>query len=323
MNGQHNDGSLSRLDTAKTLQRNRDLRDSQFGIKEELTSSISPKIQLAVGGGIYFDNANYFSFERSGFGFSPLEEEYNAPNRSNRLNLETTTSAYGYAQFTFRPTARFSITPALRIDRYGLTSETLASPRLSARFTVSNKVSLNFATGIYRQTPSLFVMSLTPNNRNLKSQTAFHIVGGIEWLALEDLRVRAEVFSKKYDNLVIQPVLGNFSYTNTGSGEANGVEISMQKALSGKWAGQISYSFIKSTRRISDGGFAYPSDEERPHQFTAIGITRILGITLAAKYRFASGLPYDLRTPIQIAVQIPLDFFAKTCDELKIETLYV
>lgn len=301
VNGQHNDGSLSRLDTAKTLQRNRDLRDSQFGLKEELTSSISPKIQLAVGGGIYFDNANYFSFERSGFGFSPLEEEYNAPNRSNRLNLETTTSAYGYAQFTFRPTARFSITPALRIDRYGLTSETLASPRLSARFTVSNKVSLNFATGLYRQTPSLFVMSLTPNNRNLKAQTAFHLVGGIEWLALEDLRVRAEVFSKKYDNLVIQPVLGNFSYTNTGSGEANGVEISMQKALSGKWAGQFSYSFIKSTRRISDGGFAYPSDEERPHQFTAIGITRILGITLAAKYRFASGLPYDLRTPIQIA----------------------
>ncbi len=297
----HNDGNLVRLDTAKTLQRSRDLRDSQFGIKEELTSSLSKKVQLAVGGGIYFDKANYFSFERSGFGFSPLEEEYNAPNRSNRLNLGTTTSAYGYGQITFRPTARFSITPSVRLDRYGLTAETKASPRLSARFTASNKVAITFATGIYRQTPTLFVMSQTPSNRNLKSQQAFHIIGGVEWLAAEDLRVRAEVFSKKYDNLVIQPVLGNFNYTNTGSGQANGVEISMQKALSGKWAGQISYSFLKSTRRIAVGSFAYPSDEERPHQFTAIGITRVWGITFAAKYRYATGLPYDNRTAVQFA----------------------
>lgn len=297
----HNDGTLWRIDSARTLQRNRDLRDSQFGFKEELTSSISPKFQFAAGGGIYFDQANYFSFERSGFGYSPLEEEYNAPNRSNRLNLGTTTSAYAYGQITYHPIAQFSITPSVRIDRYGLTGETLASPRLSARFQATNKIAFTFATGLYRQTPSLFVMSLTTANRNLKSQSAFHVVGGVEWLAMEDLRVRAEVFHKKYDNLVIQPVLGNYNYTNSGSGEADGVEISMQKALSGHWAGQVSYSFINSKRRIADGGFAFPSDEERPHQFTAIGITRVLGITIAGKYRVASGLPYDRRTAVRIS----------------------
>jgi outer membrane cobalamin receptor len=309
-NTQHNDGSLFRLDAARTIQRNRDLRDSQFGLKEELTSSLSRKIQLAAGGGIYFDQGNYFSFERSGFGFSPLEEEYNAANRSNRLNLGTTASAYGYGQVTFLPTARFAITPSIRIDRYGLTDETAVSPRLSARFSASKNVAITFATGIYRQTPSLYVLSLTPNNRKLKSQRAFHIVGGVEWLALEDLRVRAEIFSKKYDDLVIQPVLGNFNYTNAGSGKANGVEISMQKALSGKWAGQISYSFLKSTRRIADNGFAFPSDEERPHQFTAIGITRILGITLAGKYRYASGLPYDSRLAVRIST-VPTVFLQR------------
>ena len=300
-NIQHNDGTLKRLDVAQTLQRNRDLRDSQFGFKEELTSSLSKKVQLAIGGGIYFDNANYFTFERSGNGFSPLEEEFNAPNRTNRMILGTTTSAYAYGQITFRPTAKFSVTPSIRLDRYGVTDETLGSPRLSARFQASNKVAITFATGLYRQTPSLFSMSLTTANRNLKSQKAFHVVGGIEWLAMEDLRVRAEVFSKQYDNLVIQPVLGNFNYANTGSGEANGVEISMQKALRGKWAGQISYSYVQSKRQITDGGFAFPADEDRPHQFTAIGITRIWGITLAGKYRYATGLPYDRRTPIQFA----------------------
>jgi hypothetical protein len=298
-NSQHNDANLLRIDVTSLPQRIRDLRDYQFGIKEELTSSFSKKIQFAAGVGVYFDQANYFSFERSGFGFSPLEEEWLAPNRSNRLNLETSTSAYGYGQITFRPTARFSITPSVRIDRYGLTDETVVSPRLSAKFSVTNKISLTFASGIYRQTPSIFTLSLTPSNRNLKSQQAIHIIGGIEWLAMEDLRVRAEVFSKKYDNLVIQPILGNFNYTNAGSGEANGLEISMQKALQGRWAGQISYSYTNSKRRIADGSFAFPVDEERPHQFTAIGITRIWrGITVAGKFRIASGLPYDNRTPI-------------------------
>jgi hypothetical protein len=300
-NVQHNDGSLWRIDTGRTLQRSRDLRDLQFGIKEELTSVISKKLQVAAGGGLIFDRANYFSFERSGFGFSPLEEEYNAPDRSNRMNLGTTTSAYGYGQITYRPTARFAITPAVRIDRYGLTDETLVSPRLSARFSLGSAVSLNFATGIYRQLPGLFAMSQTPPNRNLKSQRAFHIVGGIEWLAREDLRIRAEVFQKKYESLVVQPVLANFNSTNAGSGEASGVEISMQKALSGSWAGQLSYSFTNSKRRITDGGFAFPADEERPHQFTAIGITRLWGITLAGKFRIATGLPYDARTAVRIS----------------------
>ena len=309
-NLQHNDGSLWRVDTARTVQRSRDLRDSQFGIKEELTSSISKKIQFAVGGGLVFDQANYFTFERSGFGFSPLEEEYNAPNRSNRLDLGTKTSAYGYGQITLRPNTRISITPAVRFDRSAITDETLVSPRFSARFSATSKIAFTFATGIYRQPPSLFVLSLTPANRNLKSQTAFHLIGGIEWQPMEDLRVRAEVFRKKYDNLVIQPILGNFNYTNAGSGDADGVEISMQKALSGKWAGQVSYSFINSKRRLTDGGFAFPSDEDRPHQFTAIGITRLWGITLAGKYRVASGVPYDNRTAVRISTS-PLIFLQR------------
>jgi TonB dependent receptor/Carboxypeptidase regulatory-like domain/TonB-dependent Receptor Plug Domain len=300
-NSQHADGGLRRLDIARTIQRTRDLRDSQIGVKEELTSSLSKKVQLAVGGGLIFDQANYASFERSGFGFSPLEEEYNRPNRTSSLNLETKTSAYAYGQMTWRPTARFAVTPAVRLDYYGLTKQTLASPRLSARFTITQKVALNFATGIYRQLPSLFTISLNSNNLNLKAQQAIHFIGGIEWLAREDLRVRAEVFQKKYDDLVVPVAPGSSIYSNAGSGYANGVEISMQKALQGRWAGQVSYSFTNSKSRLTVDGFTVSANEERPHQLTAIGITRVWGITLAGKYRLASGLPYSARTAIRIA----------------------
>jgi hypothetical protein len=41
-----------------------------------------------------------------------------------------------------------------------------------------------------------------------------------------------------------------------------------------------------------------PSDFERPHQLTLIGITRFYGVAVAAKYRVASGLPYTRRTAV-------------------------
>ncbi len=306
LNTARNDGTFLRPDSFRTVQRSRDLRDSQFGIKEELTSARSRRVQLAAGGGLYFDQADYFTFENTGRFISPLEEEFNSAPRQNRLDLNTKTSAYGYAQATWRITPRFSLTPGIRVDSYGLTGETLASPRLAAKFGLNSKIALTFATGIYRQPPSLFVLSLTPNNRNLKTQTATHVIGGIEWLAREDLRVRFEAYQKNYDNLIVQPLrpTQNYSldrnYFNTGEGASRGFEISVQKALTGFFSGQASYAFVRSRRKFSADDFEFPSAFERPHQLTLIGITKFYGFSVAAKYRIASGLPYTRRTPVEV-----------------------
>ena len=302
--GAHNDGTFF-LPGSNYLQRSRDLRDSQFGIKEEATSAVSKNVQIAFGGGAYFDQADYFTFENSARFVSPLEEEFNAPARSNRLNLDTKTSAFAYGQATWRIAPRFSITPGARLDRYGITGETLVSPRFSARFGATSKIALTFATGIYRQPPSLFVLSLTPNNRKLKTQTATHFIGGVEWLAREDLRVRFEAYRKTYDELIVEPLrptmnsYADANYFNTGSGTANGFELSVQKALTGFFSGQASYSFTRSRRRFTENGNEFPSDFARPHQLTLIGITRFYGFSVAAKYRVASGLPYTRRTPVK------------------------
>ncbi len=305
-NSAHNDGSFRLPNFTNFLQRVRDLRDSEFGIKEEATSAISPKLQIGFGGGVYFTQANYFTFENSGRFTSPLEEEFYAAPRQNRLELDTKTSAFGYAQATWHISPRFSITPGIRVDRYGLTGETLASPRFAARFAATSKIALTFAAGIYRQPPSLFILSLTPFNRDLKTQTATHVIGGIDWLIREDLRVRFETYQKNYDDLIIQPLFPtqNFAldgnYFNSGSGTSRGFEISVQKSLSGLFSGQASYAYVNSTRRFTENGNEFPSDFERPHQLTLIGITRFYGFIIAAKYRVASGLPYTRRTPIGV-----------------------
>lgn len=303
--GAHHDGSLF-LPATDILQRARDLRESQVGIKREARAAVSKRVSLSFGGGIYFDQANYFTFENAGSLYSPLEEEYNAPARANRLKLDSEVSAYGYAQAAWRVTPRFILTPGIRLDSYGVTGEALASPRISAKFNATPNIALTFAAGIYRQSPSFFVLSLTPENRNLKTQTAAHLIGGAEWLVREDLRVRLEAYRKSYNDLIVEPLTAtqNFAlsgnYLNTGSGTASGFEISVQKALTGFLSGQASYGFIRSRRRFTTGGAEYPSDFERPHQLTLIGMTRFFGVRLAAKYRVASGLPDTRRTPVEI-----------------------
>lgn len=312
--GAHNDGTFRRLDFNRTLQRARDLRDSQFGVKEELTAAPTPRLLVAAGGGVVAQQANYFTFEQSPFGFSPLEEEFFAPAHSNRMKLSTTTTIYGYGQVTWRPTGRLSVTPGLRVERFGLTNQTLISPRASARVNLASRFSLNFAAGVYRQPPSLFVLSLAPQNRSLKAERAVHVIAGVEWLIGEDLRVTAEAYQKSYGNLILRPSLGSPIYTGIGEGEVRGVDVVAQKTLGGRFGGEAVYSYTRSRRRFTLGDFSFPADTERPHQLTLIGMTRLVGFGLAAKYRVATGLPYTLRIPVEIFPGVFLQRIARPED---------
>jgi hypothetical protein len=323
--GAHTDGTFLRALTfnssfttfridGRTLQRSRDLRDSEVGLKDELTASLNPRLNIAAGGGLFFQQANYFTFERSPAGFSPIEEEFLEPTRSNRLDVGTTASGYGYLQATWLPRPRLSLTPGLRVDRFGLTGQTLFSPRMSARLRLTPRFALNAAAGIYRQPPGLFVMSLAPENRALKAQRAIHAIAGLEWLAREDVRVTVEAYEKSYDDLIVRPTLTSARYFNTGRGEARGLDVVVQKALAGRFGGEAIYSFTHSRRRFTRDGFSFPSDTERPHQLTLIGITRLFGFNLAGKLRVASGLPYTLYTPVEFRPGLYLQRLAQPQD---------
>lgn len=315
----HNDGSFF-IPYTTLLQRQRDLRGSQTGVKEDVSWMPDQKLRLSFGGALQVDRANYYTFERAGNFYSPLEEEYVAPTRQNRFRLSNRTSGNLYAQAVINVTNRFSITPGVRLDHYGLTGETLASPRFAARFNASNSVALTFATGIYRQPPSVFQFSLTPLNADLKTQSATHIVGGLEWIVREDTRIRVEAFRKTYDDLVVQQVgptpafVSNGRFYNTGSGTASGFEVSVHRALTGFFTGQASYGYLKSDRKLTANGLEFSSDLERPHQLTLIGITSFKGFNIAAKYRIASGLPYTRRTPVTIGTSTWIQRIASYAD---------
>ncbi len=301
--GDHNSGSFVRSAFAFTqpggLQRTRDLRESQFGLKEEFTASFSPRLNLAAGGGVIVQQGKALTFENTGRGFSFIGEEARAPARSNLFKFGNTANGYGYAQLNYQLLGRLSVTPGARLDHYGLLEQTLFSPRVSARLRLLRNVALNLAGGRYYQPPTTFVLSLTPRNRNLKAQRADHFIAGLEWTPSETWRVTVEAYQKNYDNLVTQITRETGNFYNSGSGAVRGLEINAQRAFTGRWTLQSSYAFVHARRRLRNEFPLVPLDVVRPHQLTLIGITAFKGFTVAPKLRAASGLPYTRLTPIR------------------------
>jgi outer membrane receptor protein involved in Fe transport len=304
-NVNHNDGNFF-IPFTSVRQRSRDLRDSQFGFKEDVSFAAGDRLNVRFGGSIYADRVDYYTFEAANTFFSPLEEEFAAPRRENRFRPGRRTSGFVYVQGDIDVTNRLTVSPGVRVDRYAFGDRTVTSPRFAARFTAGGGVSMNFAAGVYYQPPGIFQLSLTPANANLRPARATHIIGGVDWLVRGDIRVRAEAYSKSYDDLVVQQIgptpsfVADGRYFNTGSGSARGFEISARRALTGRFTGQASYGFVRSRRSLTEGGISFPSDLERPHQLTLIGIGRFYGFDLAAKYRLASGLPYTRRNSITV-----------------------
>jgi hypothetical protein len=297
--GEHNDGSFLRLN-GTTLQRQRDLREANFGIKEEFTTAFSPRLNLATGGGLIWQQGRQETFYNTGRGISLLLDEYLAPAVRFARQLDLTTNAYGYAQLNWQAKARFSVLPGLRIDRYGLTGETLVSPRVSARMRLASRLALNVATGVYRQPPSTFFLALAPNNLQLKAQRTVHYIGGVEWQFAESARMTVEAYQKNYSNQIVPPTFGDRTLRNNAEGYVRGVEFTVQKVLAGRWSGQANYAYTFARQRFLPNGDDFANEVVRPHQLTLVGGTRWKGWSFASKLRYASGLPYHRRETITL-----------------------
>ena len=290
--GNHNDGSYLRLDQS-TLQRQRDIREIRAGIKEDFSSALKSNVNLTAGAGISFEQGRLYDFERNGIGYSFEGEEYRAPTRTSLLQLDRRVNAFGYGTLTRTFGGGLELTAGLRVDHYGLTGETLVSPRGSVRYRLARRLSVTGGIGIYRQPPTSFVYSLSANNRSLVSERACHFIGGLQYQVGESARLSVEFYNKEYGKYLVQPTKSSPDRANSGQGYARGVELTALKAFSGWWSGQASYSYTLSKIRLAPELPLVFNEIVRPHQLTLIGMTRFKGVGLAVKVRKASGLAYS------------------------------
>lgn len=246
--------------------------------------------------------------------------------------LRGNTNAAGYVYDTINAVAKFdtykffshvnftakffndklTVNAGARVDYFDyIRLKTYFSPRAGASLKLTPVTQINFATGIYYQSPEYIWLSSDPRNRNLNSISSTHFITGVEHYFAVDLKATIEVYYKEYKDYAVWKDIPTYilidggtdfgpnivgEAVSAGKGIVKGVDITLQKKLSGSGLyGLLNYSYIHSEFSAIEGGIK-PGAFDPGHQITLIaGFQFKNGWLIGGKLKYSGGRPY---TPI-------------------------
>ena len=199
------------------------------------------------------------------------------------------------------------------------------SPRLSASYSMTEKLNANFNIGRYFQLPPYTIMGYRDSNgllankeNNITYIQADHFIAGLEYNPSLLSKVTVEGFYKIYDNypFLIRDslslanlggdfgVIGNEPVNSTSFGRTYGVELLVQQKLLASIYGILSYTFVR-------GEFSDKNDELIASSWDN---RHILNLTagkkfkndweVGMKFRYVGGAPY---TPYDVERSATVD----------------
>lgn len=191
------------------------------------------------------------------------------------------------------------------------------SPRFSASYRISEKISLNFNTGMYNQMPAYTILGFRDSagalvNTDVKYLKANHIVFGVEYATQKNTILTIEGFYKGYSNYPFNlidsislanqgsdfGVIGNTPVISNNMGRAYGFEIFLQQKLYKNFYGLVSYTFVRSEFQDINGNYVPSAWDYRNMISITFGKIFKKGWELGIKLRGNTGTPY---TPYNIA----------------------
>lgn len=193
------------------------------------------------------------------------------------------------------------------------TDEEFIEPRVAVKYQLTDDYRLKLAYGQHHQWFRQYkYLSETFGSPDLKLSNAEHYVLGVEYESESDWAWRVEMYYKDMDDLIVsnpeyqideltnEPITtGEDNYLNQGTGDAYGIELLVNKAISDKWYGWISVAYSK-TERINE-----LTNDEFKYEYDLPWIVNLVANyefndewQLGARWRFQSG---SLYTPIESA----------------------
>ena len=146
-------------------------------------------------------------------------------------------------------------------------------------------------------------------NGNLRAESAYHYVLGLEHEFPHEVFARVEGFYKTMTNQIVDPtpdpnnynqhqfVIGQSSLQNSGSGDAKGGEFFVRKKIGGRFVGWTSYTYEVSRERVTPGGPLVPSEYDQNNILTVLGAYQFSRRwEFSAKWNSHTGNPY---TPVE------------------------
>ncbi|MEM6644931.1 MAG: TonB-dependent receptor [Bacteroidota bacterium] len=232
-----------------------------------------------------------------------------------------TWQAGAYVQDAFAPLGndQLIVTAGLRADYYDFNDEWTLSPRLSARYLMNDRVTLNGSWGLYYQAPTYRELRGQPAagetilgalNRDLRSQQSMQFVGGIEYfLAQQRLYARGEVYYKRITDVIsydIDNVRVRYSGENDATASAYGIDLQIRGEFVPGLESWVNYSYLVAQERF-DSAFRTPQNTglvSRPTDqrhtvslFVADYIPTEPTWKLHMRALYGSGLPYTPPIP--------------------------
>ena len=203
--------------------------------------------------------------------------------------------AAAYLHHNWTPLDRLNVKGGLRFDYFDYIRAKNVSPRFGVSYELMPKTTLNGSFGFFYQTPPYALLTLDSRNKELNNLHANHYVLGLERLFRNDLKFTIEVYNKDYNDYPIRQSDATRILVNDGEGYARGVDIFLQKKLSGGLYGLVSYSHsIARAKTPKTGEFDW--DYDYRHVFTLISGYRLSDEwEISSKWRYMGGRPY---TPV-------------------------
>lgn len=211
---------------------------------------------------------------------------------------------------------RLGISAGIRTDMNTFTTDGMnglqtLSPRISFSYVLADKWTWNSSAGSYYKIPPYTILGFADNNnilvnKNARYQRSNHYTTGFEYLPDDGLRITLEGFYKQYSRVPVSnrnglslanlgtdfTLLGNEAVTTNGKGKAYGVEFFVQKKLTNKFFGILSYTFYRSLYSGSDGRYIASSWDNRHLLSVTWGYKFPRNWELGLKFRYQGGSPY-------------------------------
>lgn len=180
-----------------------------------------------------------------------------------------------FAQWQFRPGARWTINTGLHHTYFSLNDQHVVEPRLGAKFQVDERQSINAGLGVHSKTwdPSIYFSlvpqedgSVTQPNKQLDMLQAYHAVLGYSRRFGNDINAKIEIYYQHLENAPIidsdtsyisalnsQSGYPDVALANKGTGYNYGAELTIEKYFTNQYFFMVTSSLFDSKYKGGDG----------------------------------------------------------------------
>lgn len=211
------------------------------------------------------------------------------------INSSLSRKATNYAAYVDQAFKRgaWDLRTGVRLERDGLTDESLVSPRFRANWQPNRSVRYFATAGLFHQSPRY--LNLAANAANtLENERITHGSVGFEYFPNDSWSVLTEAYYQNLANLVVDLDRANGTFANIGDGTSYGFDVVVKGTIREGLYATATYSWNDAEVDRKDGRGAVAAEFSREHVAT-LGVTWEITDRwkVAARYKYLSGRPED------------------------------